>query len=73
MPAPSRVQYAPAAPCQPVVGLISAEDRRQVSIGDTEDVLEMRWIYCCRVLKPALKDRFSLGEYLAERRNSGPI
>ena len=51
---------------------LSAEESRQESIGETEEVLEIKWIYCRIVLNPALKDRFCSGEYLVDRRNSGP-
>ena len=40
IPEPRRVQYAPPAPCHPVVGVISALESLQVSMGDTDDVLE---------------------------------
>ena len=43
-----------------------------VSMGEMPEVFEIRWMFCLIELKPALIESVSEGEYLPERRNSGP-
>jgi hypothetical protein len=50
---------------------MEAPARCQASIGDIEDVLDMRWMYWLMELNPAFTDRLSLKEYFADALNSG--
>ena len=65
------VQYRPDAACQPLCGLRSALARCQASIGDMDEVLDMRWTYWFIELKPAFTVSWSRMEYLADARSSG--